>query len=144
MDILTPSIRLAALAEAESRKIGAKMTFCVIDLHGNLVLKHRMTGSILIGLEMAERKAYASAALQMKTADMSAKSAEGEPFHILMVAAGDKYWIDGGGVPFRVDGEIIAGFGVSGGTVAEDVAVAEAAINAYEAEETSGRQGAKS
>lgn len=144
MDILTPSIQLAAFAAAESRKIGAKMTFCVIDLHGNMVLKHRMTGSILIGLEMAERKAYASAALQMKTADMSAKSNEGEPFHILMVAAGDKYWIDGGGVPFRVKGEIVAGFGVSGGTVAQDVAVAEAAIRAYEAGERPGNEGAGS
>ena len=92
-----------------------------------------MTGSNLISLEMAERKAYAVAALHLKTSDMSAKSAAGQPFHIVMVAAGDKYWIDGGGVPFSVSGELVAGFGVSGGSVAQDVAVAEAAVRAYEA-----------
>jgi uncharacterized protein GlcG (DUF336 family) len=131
MDLLTPSVKLAGLAEAEARRLRRKMVFCVIDLHGNIVLKHRMTGSILIGLEMAERKAYAAAALQMKTADMAAHALPGEPFHIVMVGAGDKYWIDGGGVPFRIKGEIVAGFGVSGGTVDEDVAVAEAAIGAF-------------
>ena len=140
MDLLTPSIKLAELAEKEARKLGVKMAFCVIDLHGNIVLKHRMTGSILIGLEMAERKAYAAAALQMKTEDMAARSAEGEPFHIVMVGAGEKYWIDGGGVPFRVGSELIGGFGVSGGTVAQDISVAESAIKAYEASES----GAKS
>lgn len=139
MDLLTPAIKLAEFADQEARKAGTKMTFCVTDLHGNIVLKHRMTGSVLISLEMAERKAYAAAALHMKTADMSAKSAAGEPFHILMAAAGDKYWIDGGGVPFRIKGELVAGFGVSGGSVAEDIAVAEAAVKAYEASENGSR-----
>lgn len=132
MDLLTPAIALAKLAAEEACRLNVKLTFCVTDLHGNVILKHRMTGSNLISLEMAERKAYAVAALHMKTSDMAAKSLPGEPFHILMAAAGDKYWIDGGGVPFLIKGELVAGFGVSGGSVAQDVAVAEAATKAFD------------
>jgi uncharacterized protein GlcG (DUF336 family) len=34
----------------------------------------------------------------------------------------------GGGVPVTRDGQVIAGVGVSGGTVQEDVAIVEAAM----------------
>lgn len=133
MDILAAAIKVAELGAEEARRIKVPMTFCVIDIHGNMVLKHRMTGSMLIALEMAERKAFTSAALHMKTADMSAKSREGEPFHLVAVAAGDRYWTDGGGVPLVIDGKVVGGFGVSGGSVAQDVQVAEAALRDFEA-----------
>ncbi len=133
MDILTPAIKLAKFAGEEAVRINVRLTFCVIDLHGNIVLKHRMTGANLISLEMAERKAFTVAALHIKTADISALSQAGQPFHLLAMAAGERYWTDGGGVPFSVNGQLVAGFGVSGGSVAQDVAVAEAAVRAFEA-----------
>lgn len=123
---------LAKFAEDEAKRIQRAMTFCVLDIHGNMVLKHRMDGSLLISVEMAERKAFAVAALQMKTEAMSDLAGPGQAFQ-RMTAAGDRYWIDGGGVPVVIDGEVVAGFGVSGGSIAEDVAVAEAAIAALKA-----------
>jgi uncharacterized protein GlcG (DUF336 family) len=35
----------------------------------------------------------------------------------------------GGGAPLTSGGEVVAGVGISGGTVAEDVAILEAAIH---------------
>ena len=132
MNILKSAITLARLAEEEATRAGLKLTFCVIDLHGNVVLKHRMDGAILISVEMAERKAFTVAALHIKTSDISAGSAPGQPFSLLATAAGERYWIDGGGVPFHVGGQFVGGFGVSGGSVAQDVAIAEAAMKAFE------------
>lgn len=133
MDILASAIKLAEFAREEAGRLKVPMTFCVIDLHGNIVLKHRMTGANLISLEMAERKAYTVAALHMKTSEISALTQAGQPFHLVAMAAGDRYWTDGGGVPLSIDGQLVAGFGVSGGSVAQDVEVAEAAIRAFEA-----------
>jgi uncharacterized protein GlcG (DUF336 family) len=132
MNILKSAITLAGLAEEEAVSAGLKLTFCVIDLHGNVVLKHRMDEAILISVEMAERKAFTVAALHIKTSDISAGSAPGQPFSLLASAAGDRYWIDGGGVPFHVGGQFVGGFGVSGGSISEDVAIAEAAMKAFE------------
>lgn len=131
--LLQSAITLSRLAEEEATHSKLALTFCVVDLHGNVVLKHRMDGSMLIAIEMAERKAYTSASLLMPTSEMAKSALPGQPFALLATAAGDKFWIDAGGVPFRVDGQIVGGFGVSGATAAEDQRVAEAAIRAFEA-----------
>jgi uncharacterized protein GlcG (DUF336 family) len=34
----------------------------------------------------------------------------------------------GGGVPLTIEGEVIAGLGVSGGTTEQDIAIGEAAV----------------
>lgn len=62
MDLLQSARRLADLVEEEANRTGIAVTFCAIDIHGNIILKQRMTGAILISIEMAERKAYTSAA----------------------------------------------------------------------------------
>jgi uncharacterized protein GlcG (DUF336 family) len=42
----------------------------VIDTHGNVVLKHRMSGAAAFSIELCERKAYTSALVRMRTADL--------------------------------------------------------------------------
>jgi uncharacterized protein GlcG (DUF336 family) len=99
---------------------------CVIDIHGNTFLQHRMSGAPTFSIELSERKAYTSALVRLRTADLLPLVQPGQPLFPLMSQG--RYCAMGGGAPITSGGEVIAGVGVSGGTVDEDVAILEAAI----------------
>ena len=69
-DLLELAGRLADSAEVEARQMGIAICTSVIDPHGNPVLFRRMTGSLLIAIEMAVRKAETAVALRISTADL--------------------------------------------------------------------------
>ena len=58
MDLLTIAKNIADRVEAESAKQSVPVAVTVIDIHGNVVLTHRMTGAPAFSLELSERKAY--------------------------------------------------------------------------------------
>jgi uncharacterized protein GlcG (DUF336 family) len=93
-----------------------------------MVLQHRMTGAPAFSLELSERKAYTSALVRMRTADLVPLVQPGQPLFPLIMVSGGRYSAMGGGVPLISDGEVIAGVGVSGGTTEQDIAIAEAAL----------------
>ncbi|ACP21572.1 hypothetical protein NGR_b01050 (plasmid) [Sinorhizobium fredii NGR234] len=129
MDPLKIAKQVAELVEQEADRRGISVTFCAIDAHGNLILKHRMPGANLISIEMSERKAYTCAALPViKTADMTLLARPGESLYTFASVAGGRYTVLGGGVPLRIDGTFVAGIGVSGGTTEQDVEIVEAAV----------------
>jgi uncharacterized protein GlcG (DUF336 family) len=128
MDLLALAKTVADRAEAESARVKAPVAVCVIDVHGNIVLTHRMAGAPAFAVEIAERKAYTSALVRMRTADLFPMVQPGQPLYPLSMVAGGKYCAMGGGAPLTYSGEVVAGVGVSGGTVDEDVAIVEAAL----------------
>lgn len=131
MDLLQAARRLADLVEEEANRTGIAVTFCAIDIHGNIILKQRMTGSILISIEMAERKAYTSAALPMRTADMTPLAAPGGDLYSLSSVAGGRHTVLGGGVPLYLEDRHVAGLGVSGGTTEQDIDIMETALRRF-------------
>ena len=56
--------------EAEASRTKVPVAVCVIDTHGNIILKHRMSGAPVFAIEISERKAYTSALVGMRTADL--------------------------------------------------------------------------
>ena len=70
MDLLTIAKKIADRVEAESLKQNVPVAVTVIDIHGNVVLTHRMTGAPAFSLDLSERKAYTSALVGMRTADL--------------------------------------------------------------------------
>ena len=52
----------------------------------------------------------------------------GQALFPLMTLAGGKYCAMGGGAPLSSEGKVVAGVGVSGGTVEQDVAILESAL----------------
>ena len=117
MDLLTIAKKIADRVEAESVKQNVPVAMTVIDIHGNVVLTHRMTGAPAFSLELAERKAYTSALVGLRTADLVPLVQPGEALYPLLAVSGGRYSAIGGGVPVTSDGQVIAGVGVSGGTV---------------------------
>ena len=128
MDLLKIAKKFAERAEAESIKTNVPVAVTVIDTHGNVVLQHRMTGAPAFSLELSERKAYTSALVRMRTADLVPLVQPGQPLFPLIMVSGGRYSAMGGGVPLSNEGEVIAGIGVSGGTTEQDIAIVEAAV----------------
>jgi uncharacterized protein GlcG (DUF336 family) len=127
MDLLTTAKKIADRVEDESSKQDVPVAVTVIDVDGNVVLTHRMSGAPAFSLEFAERKAYTSALIGMRTADL-VPLVPGADLYPLLALSGGRYSAMGGGVPLTSDGHVIAGVGVSGGTTEEDIAIVEAAM----------------
>jgi len=128
MDLLAFAKTVADRVEAKATEVKVPVAVCVIDIHGNVVLTHRMGGAPAFSLELAERKAYTSALIRMRTADLLPLVQPGQPLYPLIVVSGGRYSAMGGGVPLLNEGEAVAGVGVSGGTTEQDVAIVEAAL----------------
>jgi uncharacterized protein GlcG (DUF336 family) len=133
MDLLTIAKEIADRVEAESGKREIPVAVTVIDVHGNVVLTHRMTGAPAFSLELAERKAYTSALVGIRTADLVPLVQPGADLYPLLAVSGGRYSAMGGGVPLTHQEGVIAGVGVSGGTTEQDIAIVEAAMRYVEA-----------
>src|SRR5258706_13347466 len=70
MDLLAFAKTVADRVEEEAAEVKVPVAGCVIDIHGNVVLTHRMGGAPAFSLEIAERKAYTSALVRARTADL--------------------------------------------------------------------------
>lgn len=128
MDLLAIAKKIADRVETESTRTKVPVAVCVIDTHGNIVLHHRMTGAPAFSLDLSERKAYTSALVRMRTADLVPLVQPGQPLFPLIMVSGGRYSAMGGGVPLVNEGEVIAGVGVSGGTTEQDIGIVEAAL----------------
>ena len=128
MELLTLAKKVADRVEAESVNQNVPVAVTVIDVHGNVVLIHRMSGAPAFSLDLAERKAYTSALVGMRTADLVPLVQPGAELYPLLAVSGGRYSAIGGGVPLTSGGQVIAGVGVSGGTTAQDIAIVEAAM----------------
>jgi uncharacterized protein GlcG (DUF336 family) len=128
MDLLITAKEIADRVEAESLKQQVPVAVTVIDIHGNVVLVHRMPGAPVFSLEISERKAYTSALVGFRTADLVPLVQPGAELYPLLTIAGGRYTAMGGGVPLTDEGKVIAGVGVSGGTTEQDIAIVEAAM----------------
>jgi uncharacterized protein GlcG (DUF336 family) len=129
MDLLTIAKSVAERVEAEATKVNVPVAVCIIDVHGNLVLQHRMNGAPVFALEISERKAYTSALVRLRTADILPLVQPGQSLYALPTVGGGRFCPMGGGVPLLDEhGNVYAGVGVSGGTAEEDVWIVEASV----------------
>jgi uncharacterized protein GlcG (DUF336 family) len=128
MDLLTIAKKAAERVEAASVADKVPVAVCVVDVHGNVVLQHRMAGAPVFSIELSERKAYTSALVGMRTADLLPLVQPGQPLFPLSTVSEGRFCAMGGGVPLTSEGRVVAGVGVSGGTVEQDVAIVEAAL----------------
>ena len=91
MDILKAAKTLADRVEAEATKAKVPVSVCIVDVHGNLVLQHRMNGAPLFSVEISERKAYTSALVGMRTLDLLALVQPGQPLYVLPSIGGGRF-----------------------------------------------------
>src|ERR1700748_2427465 len=121
MDLLAFARNIADRVEAQSARAKVPVAVCVMDMHGNIILKHRMTGAPAFSIELSERKAYTSALVGLRTAELSPLVQPGQDLFPLMGLSGGRFCSMGGGAPLSDADHRVAGVGVSGGTVEQDV-----------------------
>ena len=128
---------MAAAAQERAAELGVPCVFAGVDAGGNLVLLERMAGSLLGSLDLAQGKAFTAAAFKRPTADLGDASGPGGELHGIQNSNGGRVVVFGGGLPVLVDGELVGGIGVSGGTVDQDVSIVTHALAAARKEHRS-------
>ncbi|CEH31763.1 Uncharacterized protein BN1090_A2_04254 [Aneurinibacillus migulanus] len=103
-----------------------------MDEGGNLVAFHRMDDALLVSIDIAQNKAWTSVALKMPTANLAEASAPGAELYGINTTNNGRVILFGGGIPLCSENRIIGAVGVSGGSVEQDVRVAEAAVKSFE------------
>lgn len=122
--------QIIAAAEDKAAEVGVPMVIAVADAGGNLVALHRMDGALLASLDIAANKAYSALSLRLPTHEVGKLAQPGQPLYGIDRTNGGRMVIFGGGLPLFSGNEVAGGIGVSGGTVEQDLLVAEAAVKA--------------
>jgi len=126
MDLLAIAKNIADRVEAESSRVNVPVSVSVVDTHGNIVLEHRMNGALAFSMDLSHQKAYTSALVQVRTVDILPMVQPGQALYPLMSQG--RFCAMGGGAPVDFEGKVVAGVGVSGGTVEQDIAILEGAL----------------
>ncbi len=124
--------RLVEAAEEAADERGLRIVAAVCDRGGNLVALHRMDDSLLCSLDVAQGKAFTALSLKIPTsAGLAMVKANG---HLTGFESSNngRIILFGGGVPLFVDGVVVGGLGISGGSIVEDTDVVEAAIRSVQ------------
>ena len=125
------ALQMIAAAQAKADEIGVPMVIAVVDQGANLVAQVRQDDALLVSIDLAWNKAYTAVAAKMTTETLGSVSQPGGPLYGIHTADNNRVVIFGGGLPIEEDGRIVGGIGVSGGSVEQDIACAEAGLAAY-------------
>jgi uncharacterized protein GlcG (DUF336 family) len=121
---------LIAAAERKAQALGVPYNLAVVDAGGALISHVRMDGAWLGSVDIAINKAWTARAFDMPTEKLSKMAQSGKPLFGIDSTNHEKVVIFGGGVPIKMNDTVIGGLGASGGTVDQDIEVAEAALSA--------------
>jgi len=114
-------------AVATARTIGVSENIAVLDDGGNLKAFRRMDGAPILSIEIAQNKAY-TALFGVSTQDFF-DFIRRDPSLLAGVPTLTRVAAWGGGLPIKVNGEVVGAIGVSGApAVQNDIDCARAAI----------------
>jgi uncharacterized protein GlcG (DUF336 family) len=129
-----------AAAEAKANEIGVPMNVAILDSGANLKAFLRMDGALIGSIDIALKKARTSAIFGMNTEAVGEFCKPGGSSPGLEQTNGGLV-VFAGGIPLRdIEGNLIGAVGVSGGAVAQDYEVAQAAAAAPIASREGGLQ----
>ncbi|MCA9446935.1 MAG: heme-binding protein [Candidatus Omnitrophica bacterium] len=130
-DITLEQARNAVTAAvAKSMEMGVAMNICVVDAGANLKTFARMDGAWLGSIDISIKKAKTARFFNMPTGEIGKLAQPGGSLYNIEHSNGGLITFPGG-IPIKNGaGEIIGAIGVSGSTVEDDHAVAEAGVAA--------------
>ncbi|HWG68739.1 MAG TPA: heme-binding protein [Steroidobacteraceae bacterium] len=129
---LSDARMLIAAAEKKAKELGIPYNIAVVDAGGDLISHVRMDGAWLGSVDIAINKAWTARAFDMATEDIAKMAQSGKPLFGINSTNHDKVVIFGGGVPIKLEDAVVGAVGASGGTVDQDMKVAEAAASAFD------------
>ncbi len=127
---LAQAEKAIAAAKTKATGIDTKMNIAVVDAGANLVAFGRMDGAWLGSLDISIKKAKTARYFDMNTGIVGELSQPGGSLYNIEHSNGGLITFPGG-IPIKDSkGEIIGAIGVSGSSVENDHAVAEAGVAA--------------
>lgn len=125
------ALSLIHAAEKAATEQGLAVAVAVLGDAGQELATYCMDGSGPQAVQVARKKAYSAVAFRMPTDDYHEQTHErfGADGAAMLTTAVEGTMLLGGGVPVLMDDRIVGAVGVSGGTGAEDRAIATTAIS---------------
>src|SRR5467141_2428866 len=119
--------KMVNAAVAKARELGVSENVAILDDGGNLKAFSRMDGAPVLSIEIAQNKAY-TALFGVPTQDFF-DFIKGDPSLLAGIPTLARVAAWGGGLPIKVNGEVVGAIGLSGApTVQNDVDCAKAAL----------------
>jgi len=126
---IAQSTKVIEAAKAKAMTQGTLMNIAVIDAGGNLKAFVRMDGAFLGSIDISIKKAKTARLFNMSSKELGDLAQPGKPLYGIEVT-NDGLVVFGGGELIRdKSGTIIGAVGVSGSSVEDDMAVAQAGAN---------------
>lgn len=119
------ALRILRAGVETALKIGAPQNIVVVDEGCNLLAMVRMDGARVLSFESAFNKARTAASTGLPTGGVDVQHGTN-----LALATGGKVTNLKGGLPIRIDGQLVGAVGVGSGTPDQDMQVAEGALTA--------------
>lgn len=123
------ALKVIDKARKKAEEIEVPMVITVVDAAGHLIACHRMDQTILASTDISQNKAWTAAALKMPTSQLAELAQPGKDLFGIHTTNGGRIVVFGGGIPIKNGEQIIGAIGVSGGSVSEDMQVAEAGLS---------------
>ena len=130
LDIDDASVLIAG-ARAKAEEIGVPMCIAITDESGNLIAFERMNGGKVTSINLAIDKSFTAAGVRKSTHVLGDVSQPGNPAYGLSSTLAGRMVVVAGGVPVMSGGEVVGGIGVSSGSPAQDLEVADAGVQAF-------------
>ena len=122
---------LCTAARSAATDLGVPMSFAVMDPGGHLLALVRMDGALWVTADVAQGKAWTSAAYGVPSAAQKEKLAPMPNFATAITAmTHGRFTPQTGAVPVFRDGTLLGAIGGSGGTGEQDEAVCTNAVQA--------------
>lgn len=125
LDLAAIKIMVAA-AEAKAKELNVSVTICVVDDSGNLLFLEKGETASLNTIQFAQKKARHAAFYGSPSKDGADTVKNGNT----AAMAFPEFFPNQGGLPIRVDGQLIGGISASGAKSEIDEQVAQAGIDA--------------
>jgi len=117
---------MVGAAETEAAKRQVHVTICIVDDTGNLLFLQRGDGADPITVEFAQKKARHSAFYKSPSKNGADAVKKGN----VDVLAFPQYFPNQGGLPIKLDGQMLGAIAVSGAASEIDEAIGQIAIDA--------------
>lgn len=128
---LAAARRMIAAVEAEAAGLQVALSVAVVDAGDQLVAFARMDGADLVGVQLAQDKAYTALVNRMPTRDLAPLVQPGAEFYGYDSLAAGRMIVFAGGMPLERDRVLVGAVGVSGGSATEDQRAVDAAVAAF-------------
>ena len=121
---------LCQIVIAKAREMGVRVVCAVCDGGGNLMTMLRDDDAYIASINVAQNKAYTAVSLKMPTETLAGLTKPGDSLYGIQ-HQDNRLVVFGGGIPLIVNDTIVGGFGVSGGSLEQDTALASYAKEVF-------------